>query len=100
MRRFQSCQRLVPRNRWKRIEELVEAVASFEVINQVAQRHSSADKDRRPAQDVTIAVDNECLFRHREPDRTAGLYQRGADNRRPWADEKAFYLTQRFAAGA
>jgi hypothetical protein len=68
VRRFQSCQRLVPRDRRKRVEELVEGVASLEVIDQVAQWDSSADKDRRPAQDFTIAVYNECLFRHWEPE--------------------------------
>ena len=97
MRRFQSYQRLVPRNRWKHIEELVEAVASFEVINQVAQRHSSVDKDRRPAQDVTIAVYNECLFRYCG---ARCLYNSELVIDAAYTGEKASILIRRFAAGA
>jgi hypothetical protein len=39
------------------IEELVKGITSFEIIKQSQNRDTSADEDRRTAEDVGIAVD-------------------------------------------
>ena len=56
---------LSPRDRRKRIEKLVEAVVPFEVVNQVPERHASADEDRRPVEDIWIAVHDKSGSRHK-----------------------------------
>ena len=59
MRGLQGGHHLFPRHRWERIEKLVDAVVSFEVVNQIPQWNSGTDEHGRPAQDVRIAVNDD-----------------------------------------
>src|SRR5437667_11621390 len=64
---FQRRDGLLARDGWEVIEELVEAVAAFEVIDQVSQRHPCSNEYGRTPQDFWVAVDNPRVLHHRDP---------------------------------
>src|SRR5712692_10591406 len=55
---FQRRDRLLPGDTRKRIEKLFKTVVSFEVVDQVAERHARPDKHGRAPQNIRIAVNN------------------------------------------
>ena len=59
MRGFKGRDRLAPRDRGKIIQEFIEALPRFEVVDEVAQRHARADEDRRSAQDLRVAMNRQ-----------------------------------------
>ena len=61
MGRFQRADRLVARNRGEVIQEFVQAISAFQVINQVAQRDARTDKDGSSAEDFRIAVNDQSV---------------------------------------
>jgi hypothetical protein len=58
MSSFQCGNRLLSRDCRKGVEELVEAVVPFEVVNQVTERYARPDEYRCAAQNVRIAMNN------------------------------------------
>jgi len=56
--RFQRRDRLLSRDTRKRIEKFLKTVVSFEVVDQVAERHARPEKHGRAAQNIRIAVNN------------------------------------------
>jgi hypothetical protein len=58
MRRFKGGNRLLPRDRWKCVEKLIEAVSTFKIVEEIPQRHTRANENRSAAQDLWVAVDN------------------------------------------
>jgi len=60
---LQSSDRLFARDRREGIEELIEAVPAFEVINEVPKRHASPNEHGSASQNIRIAVYNG-LFLH------------------------------------
>src|SRR5437868_15115982 len=65
---FQCRYGLLARDAREIIEELVERVIPFEVIDQVPQRHPRADEDRCPPQYFRVAVDNRRVLHSDPPD--------------------------------
>ena len=65
MGRFEGGYGLLTGYAGKIVEELVQAVVAFEVVDQVAQRDAGSDEDRCPAQDLRVAVDDACKVFHR-----------------------------------
>lgn len=55
---FQRRDRLRSGDTRKRVEKLVEAVVSFEVVDQVPERNTRADKNGRAAQNFRVAVND------------------------------------------
>src|SRR5439155_23567708 len=69
--RFQSlagdlhcCYCLVTCNRWERIEKVIQAVTSLQAVDEVLNRHTRPDKNRRSTEDSRIAMDDLGFFRH------------------------------------
>ena len=60
---LQSSNRLFARNRREGIEKFVEAVAAFQVVYEIPQRHASSHEHRSAPQNLRIAVDD-CLLWH------------------------------------
>lgn len=60
---LQSSDRLFAGNRREGIEEFVEAMAAFQVINEIPKRHARSDEHRSAAQDIGIAV-YDCFASH------------------------------------
>ena len=58
MSRFQGGNRLFARNRRKGIKKFIEAMAAFEVINEIPQRHARTLEHGRPAQNLRTAVND------------------------------------------
>ena len=57
---------LIARDGRKGVEELIEAVVALKVINQVPEGHPSPDEDRRSAEDMRVAVNDEgCCWHSR-----------------------------------
>src|SRR5438034_1373695 len=65
---FQCRYGLLARDAREIVEELVETVIPFEVIDQVPQRHPRADEDRCPPQNFRVAVDNRRVLHSNPPD--------------------------------
>jgi hypothetical protein len=55
--RFQGRDCLFPGDAGKRIDKLVEAVVSFEVVDQIAERDARADEYGSTAEDFLIAAE-------------------------------------------
>ena len=62
MRGFQGRDRLLARDGREVIQELVEAVAAFQIIDEIAQRYPRAYEDRSASEDFGIAVDDRYLL--------------------------------------
>jgi hypothetical protein len=59
---FQNRDRLLPRNRRKRVKKFIEAVSSLKIIEEVSQRHTCANEYGSPAKDLWIAMhDRGCV---------------------------------------
>ena len=63
MSSLQSSDCLLTGNRREGIQEFVEAVATFQVVDKIPKRHASSDKDRSPPQNIGITVDH-CVVSH------------------------------------
>jgi hypothetical protein len=48
------------------VEKLVEGVATFKIAEERLNRHPRADEDRRPTEDIRVAVDDLTEWRHRD----------------------------------
>lgn len=48
MSRFESCQSLLPRDRWEGVQEFIKAMVTREIVDEVSERHTGANEDRRP----------------------------------------------------
>lgn len=46
MRRFETRQSLFPRDRGKRVQEVIEAVVSRQVVNQVSEGHTGPNEEQ------------------------------------------------------
>src|SRR5262245_28094172 len=55
-RQLEGCYRLLPGDGGKGIEEVLEGVAGLQVVDQVPDRDSRADEDRRASEDLGIGV--------------------------------------------
>ena len=55
---LQSSDRLFARNRGEGIEKFVEAMAAFQIIDEISKWHARPDKHRRAAQYIGIDVDD------------------------------------------
>src|SRR3954447_569621 len=66
---FQCRYGLLARDAPEIVEELVETVIPFEVIDQVPQRRPRADENGRPAQNFRVAVNNRRELHDRPPHR-------------------------------
>ena len=64
MRRLKRGNNLLARNRGKGVHKFFNAVASFEVIDEIPERDPGALEYRCAAEDVWIAVDDRCRPRH------------------------------------
>ncbi len=62
---LKCCDGLLPCDGREVIEEIVQTVASREVVDQVLQRHACANKHGGTAQNLWIAMDNGFAVRHR-----------------------------------
>jgi hypothetical protein len=49
---------LLPRNGGELIEELIEAVASLEVVDEISERNSGPDEHRSAPKDVGVAMND------------------------------------------
>jgi hypothetical protein len=64
MRGLKGRDRLLSRNRWKRVKKLIEAMSSFEIVEEVPQRYTCANEYGSPAQYFWIAMDDRSLVAH------------------------------------
>jgi hypothetical protein len=60
---LQSSDRLFTGNRWEGIEKFVEAMAAFQIIDEVSKWHPRSDEHRSAAQYIGIAV-YDCFTSH------------------------------------
>ena len=51
----------------KMIQEFVESISGFEIIDERFHRHASPNEDRRAPQNIGIAVDDTRFVRHGQP---------------------------------
>ena len=59
--KFKRRERLLPSHRRKRLQEIVERISDFKIVEEVLHRNASAYKDGHAALDVRIAMNNELL---------------------------------------
>jgi len=53
---LQRCDDLLTRDRRESIEKLLDAVISFQIVDQIPQRHPGTNEDGRTAKDFWIAM--------------------------------------------
>jgi hypothetical protein len=63
-RDFESDDRLVTPNRGKMIEKFIQGMPALEIVDQGLRRHSSAQEDRRSAEDLGITVNDAAALGH------------------------------------
>jgi len=56
--RFDNRNRLFALDRGKTLKKLLYRLATFQVVDEILERNSSPDKDRRPPHYVRVTVDN------------------------------------------